>query len=73
MRQFTATSKPIAPRLGLIDSIYLLFNTVVHVVAVLAADCLPKCESPNRMGLILNWNLGYRMLGLGALLAAAKR
>lgn len=72
--QFVAPGEPLIPQLVLLGSICVALNTLVDVVAVLAADRLLGSEAARAARARLLTRLsGLTMLGLGAYLALARR
>lgn len=72
--QFTTASTPLIPQLVLMGTVCVVLNTLVDVVAVLAADRLLKSEAArSARAHILTRVSATIMLGLGAYLALARR
>ena len=72
--QFVMPSEPLIRQLVLLGSICVALNTLVDVVAVVAADRLLKSEAARTARARLLTRLsGFTMLGLGAYLALARR
>lgn len=72
--QFVSPGEPMIPQLVLLGTISVTFNTLVDVVAVLAAERLLR-SGPARAARarMLTRVSGFTMLGLGAWLALARR
>lgn len=72
--QFVAPGAPLVPQLVLLGGICVALNTLVDVVAVLAADRLLE-SGPARAARarLLTRASGLTMIGLGAYLALARR
>ncbi len=72
--QFTTTSAPVVPQLVLMGCICVALNTLVDVLAVLAAHRLLKTGAVrSARARLLNRISGFTMLGLAAYLALARR
>jgi len=72
--QFVAPGEPLIPQLVLLGSICVAFNTLVDVVAVVAADRLLQSDVARAArARLLTRVSGVTMLGLGAWLALARR
>jgi threonine/homoserine/homoserine lactone efflux protein len=72
--QFVSPSEPLLPRLMLLGSICVALNTLVDVMAVLAADRLLKSGVARAArARLLTRGSGFTMLGLGVYLALARR
>jgi threonine/homoserine/homoserine lactone efflux protein len=72
--QFVSPSDPLIPQLVLLGSICVALNTLVDVIAVVAADRLLKSGATRAArGRILTKVSGVTMLGLGTYLALARR
>ena len=72
--QFTSTSAPLVPRLVLLGSICVALNTLVDVAAVFAAHRLLKSGAARAARARMMTRVsGVTMLGLGAVLALARR
>jgi threonine/homoserine/homoserine lactone efflux protein len=72
--QFVAPAEPLALQLVLLGSICVALNTLVDVVAVLAADRLLKSGTARAArARLLTRASGLTMVGLGAYLALARR
>ena len=72
--QFVSAAAPLVPQLVLLGSICVALNTLVDVIAVLAAERLLKSQSARaaRARLLTRFS-GATMIGLGAYLAVAER
>ena len=72
--QFVSPVEPLIPQLVLLGSICVALNTIVDVIAVVAADRLLKSEvaRASRARLLTKVS-GVTMLGLGTYLALARR
>lgn len=72
--QFASPATPLAPQLVLLGSICVLLNTLVDVVAVFAAQRLLRSDAARAArAKLLNRVSGATMIGLGAVLALARR
>jgi threonine/homoserine/homoserine lactone efflux protein len=72
--QFVSTGQPLAPQLVLLGTICVVLNTLVDVVAVLAAHRLLRSGAARAArARVLNRLSGVTMIGLGAWLALARR
>ena len=72
--QFTASNSPLVPQLVLLGSLCVALNTLVDVVAVFVAHRLLKSETARTArARLLTRVSGVTLLGLGALLALARR
>jgi threonine/homoserine/homoserine lactone efflux protein len=72
--QFVSPGEPLVPQLVLLGSICVALNTLVDVVAVLAADRLLKSNAARATrARLLTRISGVTMLGLGAYLALVRR
>jgi len=72
--QFVSPSESLVPQLVLLGNFCVALNTLVDVVAVLAADRLLKSSSArSARARLLTRASGVAMLGLGAYLALARR
>jgi threonine/homoserine/homoserine lactone efflux protein len=72
--QFVSASDPLIPQLVLLGSICVALNTLVDVVAVVAADRLLKSGAARAArARLLTKVSGVTMLGLGTYLALARR
>ena len=72
--QFVSASEPLAPQLILMGTICVALNTLVDVIAVLAAARLLKSGVARATrARILTQASGVTMIGLGTYLAFAKR
>ena len=72
--QFTASGQPLAAQLVLLGGICVGFNTLVDVVAVMAAHSLMRSPAgQTTRARMLTRASGVTLLGLGAWLAMAKR
>lgn len=72
--QFVTQSEPLVPRLVLFESICVTLNTLVDVVAVVAADRLLESGAARAArARLMTRASGVTMLGLGAYLALARR
>ena len=72
--QFTSTSAPLVPQLVLLGSICVALNTLVDVAAVFAAHRLLKSGAARAARARMMTRVsGVTMLGLGAVLALARR
>jgi threonine/homoserine/homoserine lactone efflux protein len=72
--QFVSPGEPVVPQLVLLGTICVALNTLVDVVAVLAADRLLESDAARTArARLLNRVSGVTMLGLGAYLALARR
>lgn len=72
--QFASANEPLVSQLVLLGSICVALNTLVDVVAVLAADRLLRSGAARAArARLLTRVSGATMLGLGALLALARR
>lgn len=72
--QFVSPRDPLVPQLVLLGSICVALNTLVDVIAVLAADRLLKSNAArSARARLLSQMSGMTMLGLGAYLALARR
>lgn len=72
--QFVAPSEPLVPQLVLLGSICVALNTLVDVVAVLAANRLLNSGAARAVRARLMTRVsGATMIGLGVFLATAKR
>lgn len=72
--QFVSPTEPLLPQLVLLGSICVALNTLVDVIAVLAADRLLQSGAAHAArARLLTRVSGATMLGLGAYLALARR
>ena len=72
--QFTTAGQPLAAQLVMLGSVCVALNTLADVVAVLAAHRLLKSQAARASrARLLTRVSGLTLLGLGALLALAKR
>ena len=72
--QFASPSEPMIPQLVLLGSICVALNTLVDVIAVVAADRLRKSGATRAArGRLLTKVSGVTMLGLGTYSALARR
>ena len=72
--QFVSPSDPLIPQLVLLGSICVALNTLVDVIAVVAADRFLKSDTARAArARLLTRVSGVTMLGLGAYLALARR
>jgi threonine/homoserine/homoserine lactone efflux protein len=72
--QFVSPASPLAPQLVLLGSICVLLNTLVDVVAVFAAQRLLRSGAARAArAKLLNRVSGVTMIGLGTVLALARR
>ncbi|HEY8356790.1 MAG TPA: LysE family translocator [Ramlibacter sp.] len=72
--QFTSPDEPLVPQLVLLGTICVALNTLVDVVAVLAADRLLRSRAVRAgRARIMTRVSGLTMVGLGAWLALARR
>jgi threonine/homoserine/homoserine lactone efflux protein len=72
--QFVAPAEPLVPQLVLLGSICVALNTLVDVVAVLAAHrLLASGVARAARARLMTWVSGITMIGLGVFLATAKR
>ena len=72
--QFVSSSDPLIPQLVLLGSICVALNTLVDVIAVVAADRLLKSGAARAArARLLTKVSGVTMLGLGTYLALARR
>ena len=72
--QFVSPSEPLIPQLVLLGSICVALNTLVDVIAVVAANRLLKSGAARAArARLLTKMSGVTMLGLGAYLALARR
>ena len=72
--QFVSPSDPLIPQLVLLGSICVALNTLVDVIAVVAADRLLKSDAARAArARLLTKVSGVTMLGLGTYLALARR
>ena len=72
--QFVSPSDPLIPQLVLLGSICVALNTLVDVIAVVAADRLLKSDTARAArARLLTRVSGVTMLGLGTYLALARR
>jgi threonine/homoserine/homoserine lactone efflux protein len=72
--QFVSPASPLAPQLVLLGSICVLLNTLVDVVAVFAAQRLLRSSAARAArAKLLNRVSGATMIGLGTVLALARR
>jgi len=72
--QFVAPAEPLIPQLVLLGTVCVALNTLVDVVAVLAADRLLASDTARAArARLLTRVSGTTMLGLGAYLALARR
>jgi threonine/homoserine/homoserine lactone efflux protein len=72
--QFVAPAEPLIPQLVLLGSICVALNTLVDVVAVVAADRLLESDAARASrARLLTKVSGATMLGLGTYLALARR
>ena len=72
--QFVSAAAPLVPQLVLLGSICVALNTLVDIIAVLAAERLLKSQTARaaRARLLTRFS-GATMIGLGAYLALAER
>lgn len=72
--QFVATPGPLVPQLVMLGSICVALNTIVDVIAVLAAQrLLQSGTARSARARLLTRTSGLTMVGLGAFLALARR
>ena len=72
--QFALPGEPLVPQLVMLGSICVALNTLVDIVAVLAADRMLKSSvARDARAKLLTCVSGCTMLGLGAYLALARR
>jgi threonine/homoserine/homoserine lactone efflux protein len=72
--QFVSPSDPLIPQLVLLGSICVALNTLVDVIAVVAADRVLKSGAARAArARLLTKVSGVTMLGLGTYLALARR
>ncbi len=72
--QFTSPAGPLVPQLVLLGAICVGLNTLVDVVAVFAADRLIRSDTTRAArARLLNRASGVTLIGLGSLLALARR
>jgi len=72
--QFVAPGEPLAPQLVLLGSICVALNTLIDVMAVLAADrLLDSGVAHDARARLMTRVSGATMIGLGVFLATAKR
>ena len=72
--QFTTPDGPLVPQLVLLGSLCVLLNTLVDVVAVFAADRLIRSDTTRAArARLLNRASGVTLIGLGSILALARR
>lgn len=72
--QFVAPNQPLAPQLALLGTICVVLNTLVDVVAVIAAARFLKSNAARTArARLMTKASGVTMLGLGAYLALARR
>ena len=72
--QFTLPAAPLVPQLVLLGAICVGLNTLVDVVAVFAADRLIRSDTTRvARARLLNRALGVTLIGLGSILALARR
>ena len=72
--QFTSPAAPLVPQLVLLGAICVGLNTLVDVVAVFAADRLIRSDTTRAArARLLNRASGVTLIGLGSLLALARR
>lgn len=72
--QFTSPAAPLVPQLVLLGAICVGLNTLVDVVAVFAADRLIRSDTTRAArARLLNRASGVTLIGLGSILALARR
>ncbi|MBK8767157.1 MAG: LysE family translocator [Burkholderiaceae bacterium] len=72
--QFTLPAAPLVPQLVLLGAICVGLNTLVDVVAVFAADRLIRSDTTRAArARLLNRASGVTLIGLGSILALARR
>ncbi len=72
--QFTSPAGPLVPQLVLLGAICVGLNTLVDVVAVFAADRLIRSDTTRAArARLLNRASGVTLIGLGSILALARR